>query len=222
MGTPRITSTKMVEMALQTRLFSTLSRPKIRPRIQAKNRPHSAYWQPTPKADGYYVRNFKVLTLPEAQESVLLEEDFSKVTDGTLSAPVGLYNISVGLLDKYDLTQQPGWMGLCNYKANGMLGGFGSFFGKGLLQTPTMKLDGNNGKFKVEIIAYGVIGSMATVDSALFSSSSTTRVIKMMVLSLLHISLNRALAKLRVWLKHSAHRPIPISKATPHNSRLTA
>ena len=72
------------------------------------------------------------------------------------------------------------------------------------------------------LILYGVIGSMATVDSALFSSSSTTRVIKMMVLSLLHISLNRALAKLRVWLKHSAHRPIPISKATPHNSRLTA
>ena len=72
------------------------------------------------------------------------------------------------------------------------------------------------------LIRYGVIGSMATVDSALFSSSSTTRVIKMMVLSLLHISLNRALAKLRVWLKHSAHRPIPISKATPHNSRLTA
>ena len=72
------------------------------------------------------------------------------------------------------------------------------------------------------LILYGVIGSMATVDSALFSSSSTTRVIKMMVLSLLHIWLNRALAKLRVWLKHSAHRPIPISKATPHNSRLTA
>ena len=71
------------------------------------------------------------------------------------------------------------------------------------------------------LILYGVFVSMATVDSALFSSS-TTRVIKMMVLSLLHISLNRALAKLRVWLKHSAHRPIPISKATPHNSRLTA
>ena len=63
------------------------------------------------------------------------------------------------------------------------------------------------------LILYGVIGSMATVDSALFSSSSTIRAIKMMVLSLLYISLNRALAKLRVWLKHSAHRPIPISKS---------
>ena len=64
------------------------------------------------------------------------------------------------------------------------------------------------------LILYGVIGSMATVDSALFSSSSSTiRVIKMIVLSLLNISLNRALAKLRVWLKHSAHRPIPISKS---------
>ena len=46
------------------------------------------------------------------------------------------------------------------------------------------------------LILYGVIGSMATVDSALFSSSAI-RVIKMIVLSLLHISLNRALAKLR-------------------------
>lgn len=62
------------------------------------------------------------------------------------------------------------------------------------------------------LILYGAIGSMATVDSALFSSSAI-RMIKMIVLSLLCISLNRALAKLRVWLKHSAHRPIPISKS---------
>lgn len=62
------------------------------------------------------------------------------------------------------------------------------------------------------LILYGVIGSMATVDSALFSSIAI-RVIKMIVLSLLHISLNRALAKLHIWLKHSAHRPIPISKS---------
>lgn len=46
------------------------------------------------------------------------------------------------------------------------------------------------------LILYSAIGSMATVDSALFSSSAI-RVIKMIVLSLLHISLNRALAKLR-------------------------
>lgn len=62
------------------------------------------------------------------------------------------------------------------------------------------------------LILYGAIGSMATVDSALFSSIAI-RVIKMIVLSLLYISLNRALAKLRVWLKHSAHRLIPISKS---------
>ena len=45
------------------------------------------------------------------------------------------------------------------------------------------------------LILYGVIGSMATVDSALFSSSAI-RVIKMIVLSLLRISLNLPLAKL--------------------------
>lgn len=65
------------------------------------------------------------------------------------------------------------------------------------------------------MILYGAIGSMATVDSALFSSSAI-RAIKMIVLSPLYISLNRALAKLRVWLKHSAHRPIP-SAVLPYN-----
>lgn len=62
------------------------------------------------------------------------------------------------------------------------------------------------------LILYGAIGSMATVDSVLFSGSAI-RVIKMIVLSPLYISLNQALAKLHVWLKHSAHRPIPISKS---------
>ena len=45
------------------------------------------------------------------------------------------------------------------------------------------------------LILYSAIGSMATVDSALFSSSAI-RVIKMIVLSLLLISLNLPLAKL--------------------------
>jgi hypothetical protein len=53
------------------------------------------------------------------------------------------------------------------------------------------------------LILYSAIGSMATVDSALFSSSAI-RVIKMVVLPLLYISLNLSLAKL----------------ATPHNSAL--
>ena len=44
------------------------------------------------------------------------------------------------------------------------------------------------------LILYGAIGSMATVDSALFSSSAI-RVIKMVVLPLLYISLNLSLAK---------------------------
>ena len=44
------------------------------------------------------------------------------------------------------------------------------------------------------LILYSAIGSMATVDSALFSSSAI-RVIKMVVLPLLYISLNLSLAK---------------------------
>ena len=42
MGTPRMASTKMMEMMLAARFLTTLSRPKIRPRMQAKNNPHRA------------------------------------------------------------------------------------------------------------------------------------------------------------------------------------
>jgi hypothetical protein len=44
------------------------------------------------------------------------------------------------------------------------------------------------------LILYGAIGSMATVDSALFSSS-VIRVIKMIVLPLFYISLNLCLVQ---------------------------
>ena len=64
------------------------------------------------------------------------------------------------------------------------------------------------------LILYGVIGLDG--DSgfcAFYFSSSAIRAIKMIVLSPLYISLNRALAKLLVWLKHSAHCHSPISKS---------
>lgn len=82
---------------------------------------------------------------------------------------------------------------------------------KAMIQQTSDRIVQYQNEMKI-LILYGAIGSMATVDSALFSSSAIC-VIKMIVLSLLHISLNQALAKLRVWLKHSAHRPIPISKS---------
>jgi hypothetical protein len=82
---------------------------------------------------------------------------------------------------------------------------------KAMIQQTSDRIVQYQNEMKI-LILYGAIGSMATVDSALFSSIAI-RVIKMIVLSLLYISLNRALAKLRVWLKHSAHRPIPISKS---------
>ena len=41
-GTPRMISTNTVAIMLQARFFSTLKMPNTKPRIQAKNRPHSA------------------------------------------------------------------------------------------------------------------------------------------------------------------------------------
>lgn len=117
---------------------------------------YTANWQISPKADGYQIKNYKVYTVPEDGDQTILEEDFSKVTSGTVEYPSGLYNSSPKLLDAY--TNQPGWMGTCNYMAEGMLGAQNLFTSTGLLQTPPMDLSNNDGKFKVDITVYGGIG----------------------------------------------------------------
>ncbi len=118
---------------------------------------YTANWEASPKAEGYYVQNYEIYTAPADEEKVILHEDFSKVTNGTIESPEGLYNMNGSSLDVY--TQNPGWMGSCNYTIAGMMGAQGYFYWKGLLQTPTMDLSANGGKFKVEITAMGWSGS---------------------------------------------------------------
>ena len=121
---------------------------------------YTARWQPVDKADGYYVRNFRVYTVPETKETVLLEEDFDKVTSGSESMPNSLYNwFSPSSLDDYTATA--GWLGQNNTTIAGMMGcDAGGFIGSpGLIQTPAMNLSGNGGKFTVTITACGGMGS---------------------------------------------------------------
>lgn len=123
---------------------------------------YTARWQAVPKADGYYVRNFRVYTVDEPEETVVLHEDFAKATQGTQEMP---YNDVMSMfgpksLDAY--TTLPGWLGQNYVTIPGMLGGnsgAGSFSKAGTVQTPALKLDGNGGKFKVEVTMCGGLGT---------------------------------------------------------------
>ncbi len=121
---------------------------------------YTAQWQPVEKADGYYVRNFRVYTVPETKETVLLEENFDKVAQGTEDMPSSLNNwFGASSLDEYTATS--GWLGLNNTTIAGMMGGDAAGFigSPGQIQTPALNLSGNGGKFTVTITACGGMGS---------------------------------------------------------------
>ncbi len=116
---------------------------------------YTANWASTPKAEGYAVSNYSVYTVSDASETVnVLYENFDKVTEGTLESPVGLYNV-VNPRSLDDYTMNPGWMGIANYLVKGMMGSRAYMNITGCIQTPTMDLSGNGGKFTVTVTVVG-------------------------------------------------------------------
>lgn len=125
---------------------------------------YSANWEPSPKADGYVVSNYRVYTVKDDVETVdILHETFDKVEEGSIEAPVGLYNVvHPRNLDAY--TINPGWMGIATYLARGMIG-TRSYMGiTGMIQTPALDLSGDGGRFQVHV---RVIGDSDATDEML-------------------------------------------------------
>lgn len=125
---------------------------------------YTAAWEASPKAEGYVVSNYRVYTVAQQAETVqILHEDFSKVAEGSVEAPVGLYNmVNPKALDDY--TANPGWYGIATYLAKGMLG-TRSYMGiQGIIQTPVLDLSGNDGNFRVSV---RVIGDSDATDELL-------------------------------------------------------
>lgn len=128
-----------------------ISSPRTTGAINIDKDRYTATWEAQPKAEGYIVSNYRVYTVAEPVENVeILHETFDKVTEGSVEAPVGLYNVVNPLsLDAYTTTT--GWLGLATYLAQGMLG-TRSYMGIiGMIQTPVLDLSGNNGTFTVRL-----------------------------------------------------------------------
>lgn len=141
-----------------------LSAPETLKPTNIGNDSYTANWKYSPKAEGYIVNSYKVYTVTEAKEEVkILHETFDKVTEGTLSNPVGLYNVVYPrALDEY--TINPGWMGIATYLIKGMLGSRSYYVINGLIQSPALDLSGDGGKFKVNVT---VLGDTDAIDELL-------------------------------------------------------
>ena len=117
----------------------------------------TANWERMPKADSYKVDLSKVVEATSAMtDVVVLEEDFSLITEGTISAPGqtwGNANLGeMGMANTSWVLTQPIW-------ANGMAGTSGTSWAgtAGLVASPYLSLNNNGGKFTVNATVYNTV-----------------------------------------------------------------
>lgn len=121
----------------------------------------TANWNLAPKATGYTVEMFGVTKVEEDDaDFILLEETFDKINDEVTSAtdwrsPEILGNDDSSRLDQY--TALPGWTGVGNTIAKGMLGCESSSYILTEIVTPEIYV-GNDDEIRVYVKAYGGLG----------------------------------------------------------------
>lgn len=134
--------------------------------IDAAEGSYTANWIAAPKADSYTVYNYGVYTAQKDETAhVILKDDFSKVnadvTEATSYSDLeALGNDVVTTFD--EVTEQPGWTGVTNAAAQGMLGCAKITTTLPYLETPIMYL-ANNDKYNVYLKAYGYPGDQLII-----------------------------------------------------------
>lgn len=109
----------------------------------------TANWNAVEIADKYTVSLYKNETLKADEDAVVLSEDFSGITQGTMSSVVFP---SVMRDNLTGLTAAPGWYAYSDAYAAGYLGlAYGSASSPAYVQTPSLDLSANNGAFSLDI-----------------------------------------------------------------------
>lgn len=117
---------------------------------------YSAHWVPSPKAEAYIVKNYKVTNiLEDTPDCVIMEENFSGAATSSIDDVQWVLGESLD-----EIADLPGWTGnLGVFYADG---GVGTMYG-GDIVSPTLNLSGNGGKFKVRVEARVFAGYYFTV-----------------------------------------------------------
>lgn len=134
----------------------------------------TANWEAVAKAAKYEVLLSKVEAVTETTDKRILDEDFSKVTRGTLT--------SIEFGDKLEeyldaSTKIPGWYGVNHCYAAGHMG-IAPFGGSGSVTTPALDLSANNGAGTLTVnMAEGNFGTYhagAEITISLFNGNEET------------------------------------------------
>lgn len=127
-------------------VFSFVLPPKALPATDITSSGFTANWEAAENASRYTVILSRTETMTEEKEVNIIEDDFSKVKEGSFGEPE--YKIST-VLD--DFTAQPGWTADGNTcLAVGHMG-IAPFGNDGYVMTPALDLSHNNGTFTVKV-----------------------------------------------------------------------
>lgn len=124
------------------KVISEVAAPVAKTAINISSTGFTALWESVADAVGYDLSIYKNVKLDEAGENVLLTDDFSGITEGTLSSVE--YGMLYGYLDEYTTT--PGWYVTNPAFASGYIA-LAPFGESGTLTTPYMDLSNNSGTF---------------------------------------------------------------------------
>ena len=133
---------------------------KALPATGIGSRSFTANWEELPHASGYSValqRDIEAET--DMPGTVILHEDFSKITTGTFSDPGRTYEPTINLGEN-DMANT-GWTLTNPCWVAGMAGSFGTtWYGTaGLVVSPRISLNNNGGNFSVEATVYTTYGN---------------------------------------------------------------
>lgn len=130
--------------------------PRLLPATNISSSSYTANWEDAPKAQSYFVSNYTVTKIEEADpEHTLLSESFTRCEgEPDFSCMDPINNQEECFLDEY--TDLKGWRGKNNYVGENMLGG-GDYAGSYLV-TPELMLNPNRGTALIYIEAQGYPG----------------------------------------------------------------
>ena len=128
-------------------VIKSLDAPVVSAATSVTENGFTANWNAVNKATSYTVVLSKKETLTQDKEAVILTEDFSGITQGTLTN-VHFGNKLNEYLDQY--TVLPGWFASYHCFASGYLG-LAPFGGSAYLLSPQIDLSKNDGAFTLRV-----------------------------------------------------------------------
>lgn len=134
------------EMDIVKRVTS-LAAPKVSAATNVTANGFTANWSAVENAEKYIVRLYQTTTLKADEVVNVVSEDFSGITEGTLSS-VGYPDGLREYLDNY--TKVPGWFAYNHVYAKGFIG-LAPFVGDSYVLSPELDLSKDEGAFTVDV-----------------------------------------------------------------------